>query len=151
MIDLKGIWTKNKTVLSAVGFVLAIALIFWTVNNPAIVGVSAAQRKLPIYSVQRDDKTVAISFDAAWGNEDTQTLIDILERYQVKTTFFVVGDWVDRYPESAKALTDAGHEVMSHSARRSKTILRPAMQRSARSPGYPLFCSAAPTANMTTM
>ncbi len=116
MIDLRGIWSKNKTVLSAVGFVLAIALIFWAVNSPAIVGVSAAQRKLPIYSVQRDDKTVAISFDAAWGNEDTQTLIDILERYQVKTTFFVVGDWVDRYPESVKALADAGHEVMSHSS-----------------------------------
>lgn len=115
MIDLKRIWIKNRTVISALGFILAIALIFWAVNSPAIVGVSAAQRKLPIYSVQRDDKTVALSFDAAWGNEDTQTLIDILDRYQVKTTFFVVGDWVDRYPESVKALTDAGHEVMSHS------------------------------------
>ena len=115
MIDLRGIWLKNKAVISTLGFVLAIALIFWAVNSPAIVGASAAQRKLPIYSVQRDDKTIAISFDAAWGNEDTQTLIDILERYQVKTTFFVVGDWVDRYPESVKALADAGHEVMSHS------------------------------------
>lgn len=50
-----------------------------------------------------------------WGNEDTQQLIDILEKYKVKTTFFVVGDWVDKYPESVKALHDAGHEVMSHS------------------------------------
>ena len=116
MIDLRAIWAKNKSVLSALGFVLAIALIFWAVSSPAIVGVSAAQRKLPIYSVERDDKTIAISFDAAWGNEDTQTLIDILERYQVHTTFFVVGDWVDRYPESVKALAAAGHEVMSHSS-----------------------------------
>ena len=50
-----------------------------------------------------------------WGNEDTQTLIDILDRYHVKTTFFVVGDWVEKYPESVKALSDAGHEVMCHS------------------------------------
>ena len=50
-----------------------------------------------------------------WGNEDTQQLIDILDRYQVKATFFVVGDWVDKYPESVKALHDAGHEVMNHS------------------------------------
>ena len=50
-----------------------------------------------------------------WGNEDTQQLIDILGRYQVKATFFVVGDWVDKYPESVKALHDAGHEVMNHS------------------------------------
>ena len=50
-----------------------------------------------------------------WGNEDTQTLIDILAKYNVKATFFVVGSWVDKYPESVKALADAGHEVMTHS------------------------------------
>ena len=50
-----------------------------------------------------------------WGNEDTQTLINILGRYGVKATFFVVGSWVDKYPESVKALSDAGHEVMTHS------------------------------------
>lgn len=55
------------------------------------------------------------TFASPWGNEDTQTLIDILARYGVKTTFFVVGDWAEKYPESVKALHDAGHEVMSHS------------------------------------
>lgn len=50
-----------------------------------------------------------------WGNEDTQVLIDTLEKYHVKATFFVVGDWVTKYPESVKALSDAGEEVMSHS------------------------------------
>ncbi len=116
MIDLRGIIKQHRAVLSSVGFVLAIALIFWAVNSPTVVGASAAQRKLPIYSVERDDKTISISFDAAWGNEDTQTLIDILEQYQVKATFFVVGDWAERYPESVKALAEAGHEVMSHSS-----------------------------------
>ena len=55
------------------------------------------------------------TFASPWGNEDTQTLIDILEKFHVKTTFFVVGDWAEKYPESVKALHDAGHEVMSHS------------------------------------
>ena len=50
-----------------------------------------------------------------WGNEDTQQLIDIMAKYNVKATFFVVGEWVDKYPESVKALHDAGHEIMSHS------------------------------------
>ena len=76
---------------------------------------SASKRALPVYCVQRDDKTVAISFDAAWGNEDTQTLIDILDQYGVNATFFVVGAWVDKYPESVRALADAGNEVMNHS------------------------------------
>ena len=64
--------------------------------------MSAAKRVLPIYSVQRDDRVVSLSFDAAWGNEDTQMLIDILNKYNVHATFFVVGEWVDKYPESVK-------------------------------------------------
>ena len=115
MFDWKAMLRKHRAVLSAVGFVLAVALIFWAVNSPAIVGVSAAQRKLPIYSVDREDKVVALSFDAAWGNEDTQTLIDILDERGVHATFFVVGDWVDRYPDSVRAIAEAGNEVMSHS------------------------------------
>lgn len=92
------------------------AIMFCVVNYyPAAVGASASVRQLPIYCVQRDQKLISISFDAAWGNEDTQQLIDILDRYGVKATFFVVGSWVDKYPESVKALSDAGHEVMNHS------------------------------------
>ena len=94
---------------------LAAAAIFYAVNYPVSVSAAASARQLPIYSVEREQKVCAISFDAAWGNEDTQTLIDILAQYNVKTTFFVVGDWAEKYPESVKALHDAGHEVMSHS------------------------------------
>ena len=74
-----------------------------------------ADRDLPIYSVGRDDNAVSLTFDAAWGNEDTELLIGILGRYGIRATFFVVGEWVDRYPESVKALHEAGHEVMNHS------------------------------------
>ena len=91
-------------------------LIFWTVNSPAIVGVSASDRQLPVYCVERDDRVVSLSFDAAWGNEDTQLLIDILDKYKITATFFVVGDWVDKYPDSVKALSDSGSEVMNHSS-----------------------------------
>ncbi len=91
------------------------ALMFYVVNYPAAVGASASARQLPIYCVQREQKLVSISFDAAWGNEDTQQLIDILGQYQIPATFFVVGEWADKYPESVKALAGAGHEVMNHS------------------------------------
>ena len=116
MTEFKKIIHKHSTVLSALGTLLAVVLIFWAVNSPAIVGVSASSRQLPIYCVQRDDKVVSLSFDAAWGNEDTQILIDILNKYNINTTFFVVGDWVDKYPESVKALADNGNEVMNHSS-----------------------------------
>lgn len=116
MINIRGFVQKNRRVISGIGLVLAVILIFWVVSSPAIVGASSTTRQLPVYSVQRDDKVVALSFDAAWGNEDTQTLIDILDKYDIHATFFVVGDWVDKYPESVKALSDAENEVMNHSS-----------------------------------
>lgn len=108
-------WLRERKWPSAAFLVVATALIFGVVWSPQIVGTSASQRLLPVYSVEREGKTVSLTFDAAWGNEDTQQLLDILDRYGVKATFFVVGEWVDKYPESVKALHDAGHEVMSHS------------------------------------
>ena len=105
----------KRKLLTFLACALAAALMFWAVNLPPAVTAAAAARQLPIYCVQRDQKTLSISFDAAWGNEDTQQLIDILAQYGVKATFFVVGEWVDKYPESVKALHDAGHEVMNHS------------------------------------
>ena len=116
MTDFEKILMKRKGVLSGIALVVSVVLIFWLVNSPAIVGVSASKRELPVYCVKRDDKVVAISFDAAWGNEDTQTLIDILNKYNINATFFVVGDWVDKYPESVQALSENGNEVMNHSS-----------------------------------
>lgn len=69
---------RNSISLAICG--IAAVLMFYVVNYPAAVDASASARQLPIYCVQRDQKLVSISFDAAWGNEDTQELIDILDR-----------------------------------------------------------------------
>ena len=109
------IFFLKRRALAAIAAVAAVAAMAAVTNLPSAISASATTRQLPIYCVDRDQKMVSISFDAAWGNEDTQQLIDILAKYNVKATFFVVGDWVDKYPESVKALHDAGHEVMNHS------------------------------------
>lgn len=101
----------KRQIITAVCVCIALAL--------AAVGAvrifAASDRNLPIYCVDTDEKKIAISFDAAWGNDDTETLISILKEYDVPATFFVVGNWVDKYPESVKALADAGHQVQNHS------------------------------------
>ena len=109
------VFVLRKKPLMIMAGVIAVVLIFYVVSSPAMVGTAATTRLLPIYSVERDNKAVSLTFDAAWGNEDTQTLIDILDQYNVTVTFFVTGQWVDKFPESVKALHDAGHEVMNHS------------------------------------
>ena len=64
MTEQKSVFHRYRRVLSALGTLLIVVLIFWTVNSPAIVGVSASNRQLPVYCVQRDDKVVAMSFAA---------------------------------------------------------------------------------------
>lgn len=107
--------SKKTGIIYSLVLIFLLAVIYVGRNQTALV--ANTQKELPIYCVEKtpEDKCVALSFDAAWGNEDTQTLIEILEKYNVKTTFFVVGGWVDKFPESVKALSDAGHEIMNHS------------------------------------
>lgn len=77
--------------------------------------VSSNSKELPIYCVETEKKYVSISFDAAWGNEDTAEILEILERNNVKTTFFMTGGWVNSYPDDVKAIAAAGHDLGNHS------------------------------------
>lgn len=107
---------KNTLIYTAIVVALCVALVFLlTQLIPRGIAAAASKRELPIYLVDRTDKIASLSFDAAWGAEDTPTLIRILSEHHVHATFFVVGQWVDKYPEAVKALSDAGNEVMNHS------------------------------------
>lgn len=77
--------------------------------------VLARKRELPIYSVARDDGKIAISFDAAWGGDKTLRILDILDEYGVKTTFFLVDTWTQKYPELVREIHARGHEIGNHS------------------------------------
>ena len=76
---------------------------------------SSSTRSLPIYSVAREDKKIAISFDCAWGVEYTDKLLEIMAKNDVKCTFFAVEFWVKKYPDYAKKIIQAGHELGTHS------------------------------------
>ncbi len=107
---------KGLLVLFSCVLIGAIALTVTIRTTQKAIQTAAEVRDIPIYCVDRDDKKVAISFDAAWGNEQTETLLDILEEKQVTATFFLVGDWVSKYPDSVKAIAQAGHDVENHSS-----------------------------------
>ena len=76
---------------------------------------STQQKIIPIYSVQRADNKIAITFDCAWGDEDIDGIITILEKHNCKATFFVLGTWAEEYSDSVKKLSEAGHEIGNHS------------------------------------
>ncbi len=76
---------------------------------------SISSKQLPIYCVETKKPQIAISFDAAWGNEDTNKILETLKKYNVKATFFMTGGWVDSFPDDVKAICDAGHDLGNHS------------------------------------
>ena len=82
---------------------------------PDTVSVVSGKRELPIYCVNRDDNKISISFDAAWGGDKTLGILDLLEEYNIKTTFFLVDIWTQKYPELVKEIVARGHEIVNHS------------------------------------
>jgi polysaccharide deacetylase family sporulation protein PdaB len=76
---------------------------------------NAVKRALPIYCVQTEEKKIALTFDAAWGDEDTEEIMSILEQHNVHVTFFMTGGWVDSYPDDVKMIYSKGHELGNHS------------------------------------
>ena len=77
-------------------------------------GISSP-RSLPIYSVEVEEKKIAISVDCAWGVDYTDSLLSIMEKNDVTCTFFAVQFWVEKYPEYAKKIVENGHELGTHS------------------------------------
>ena len=102
-----------KWILRIMTCAVVLSAVWCTVT---LTGVVAEERKIPIYSVERPDNKIAISFDAAWGNEHTAAILSILEEYDVKTTFFLVDFWAKKFPEDVKTIAAAGHEIGNHSA-----------------------------------
>ncbi|MGI6606186.1 MAG: polysaccharide deacetylase family protein [Peptococcia bacterium] len=81
-----------------------------------VISVLAGNKRLPIYAVDTSEKKVAISFDATWGNTRTPKILQILDEYGIKTTFFLTNIWVKQYPELSQEIKEKGHEIGLHSA-----------------------------------
>ena len=90
-----------------------VCLIIGAVGLP--VETQAEQVRRPIYSVETQEKKVALGINSAWGNEDIPQILEVLADYNVRASFFVVGDWAGKYPDSVRMIFDAGHEIGSHS------------------------------------
>ena len=86
-----------------------------TAGSNIRVSNSVNGRELPIYCVETKEPKIALTFDAAWGNEDTQKILEVLKKHDVRVTFFMTGGWVENYPDDVKAILAAGHDLGNHS------------------------------------
>lgn len=108
---------KSKTIkiLTIMTIVCLLLCIGFNGRASAEVFFGYSTRKVPVYCVDTTQKQVAISFDSAWGAEKTEGILDLLKEYDVSATFFLVGIWVDEYPEKVRAIDEAGMEIACHS------------------------------------
>lgn len=69
----------------------------------------------PINRVDTKEEQIALTFDVAWGSENIEDILDILDKYNAKATFFLVGSWIDDNEDLVKEIHNRGHEIGNHS------------------------------------
>ncbi len=110
---------KRSTLIVAAAAVLAMIGMCVSVyfTGAASIYYNVSPKKVPIYSVETDEKAVALTFDAAWGADRTLGILQTLESKDACATFFLVSFWADKYSSVLKKLAASDRiEIGTHSA-----------------------------------
>ena len=112
---------KLKSVISgAIALAMAIVLcVSVRFTGAYAVYFNTTPRLVPIYSVEREEKVVSITFDCAWGTEYTDSILAALKASNVRATFFMVEFWTEKYPDFVKKIDESGCEIGTHSSTHS--------------------------------
>ena len=112
------ILNKDKIIAYVVS-VLTVITLFGVANlmvkTEVIETSSNITTKHPIYNVQTEEKKIAFTINCAWSADDIDEILETLKSNEIKITFFVVGEWVDKNPEAIKKIYEEGHEIGNHS------------------------------------
>lgn len=110
------IFNKEKIQTYAVSILtVAVLIALANIKDISAVPTFAQEKYLPIYNVQTEENKVALTMNCAWNADDIDSILETLKNNDVHITFFIVGDWADKYPEAVKRIHEAGHEIGSHS------------------------------------
>lgn len=110
------IFNKDKIQTYIVSILtVAVLIVVANIGNVKTIQTSATTKLLPIYNVQTEENKIAFTMNCAWNADDIDSILETLKNNDVHITFFMVGNWVDKYPESVKKIHEAGHEIGSHS------------------------------------
>ncbi len=107
--------TRGWTAALGAGGVIFALVVVLGIGSRAVGALAAAQRQLPIYSVETSEKRAAIGINCAWDDSGIDEILALLKERGVKATFFLVGEWCEKYPQAVQKLAQAGHELGSHS------------------------------------
>jgi polysaccharide deacetylase family sporulation protein PdaB len=109
---------SSKKVLNFLVILVSIlaVVICATLFSPQMIQVfSGVAHTVPIYSVETSEKKAAITFDCAWGASDIDSILDTLKKEKVNATFFLVGEWMQKFPDKVKLIAAEGNDIANHS------------------------------------
>lgn len=114
------VFNKQKIYAYLVSIVTVVLLLcvannFNTRQDMVQASSNSSQKLLPIYNVDTKENKVSLTMNCAWNADDIDSILKTLEDNNVKITFFMVGDWIDKFPEAVKKIADSGNEIGSHS------------------------------------
>ena len=101
-----------------INFLILLVIIISSIFQIIMPSVEAASKNHPIYNVDTDKKEVAITFDMNWGEDYTLEILNILDEFDAKATFFVIGSWINYSEDNTNILKEVkkrGHEIGNHS------------------------------------
>ena len=106
-----------RHILKYISLLILIALLISiaSITGMDVLGVFSPEKELPIYCVEVSEKKAAITFDCAWGADDIPKILEVLKSKNVKATFFIVGQWADKFPDKVKMIAAEGHDIANHS------------------------------------
>ena len=93
--------------------VLVLSGAIWYTVEYTSVGNSVNGTEMPVCSVETEEKAAALTFEAAWDEDGTKKVLDILKDCQVQASFFVTGEWARLYPDTVKRIVKEGHDLGS--------------------------------------
>lgn len=114
------VFSKEK-ICTYIVSILTVFLLFFVANTMksnnfnTVATSSNAEKLLPIYNVQTQDKKISLTMNCAWNADDVDKILEVLNQNNVKITFFMVGDWIEKFPDSVKKIYESGNEIASHS------------------------------------
>lgn len=107
---------KIKVFLSSVMFfICTLVASFGVIYGVRYIGSNMSPKEVPINKVETKENKVSLTFDIAGGSSNIYDILDILDKYNVKASFFLVGNWIDNNEEIVKEIKERGHDIGNHS------------------------------------
>ncbi|HHY60025.1 MAG TPA: polysaccharide deacetylase family protein [Clostridia bacterium] len=109
-------WSYRQLFLMGVvmGVLLGLGVLVNDLFRAEVEVVSEAGLPQPIHRGSDQEPQVALTFNVDWGEEYVPGILNALDAYQAKATFFVTGRWAKKFPELTQEIAKRGHEIGNH-------------------------------------